>query len=718
MNFPEYLRRGGLWLAGLLLALPLRAQTPTPCGTETALRRALGAGYDAWWAGYRARVRAHDQQRRTQPRRAATVGPQLVIPVVVHVIHDGVAGNITDAQIHDQIRILNEDFQKRNVDTASVIPPFQSRIGNANVVFRLARLDPQGNCTNGITRTYSTLTNNADDNVKQLVSWDGEKYLNVWLVNNISFGAAGYAYLPCWVGPDIDGIVILHAYFGSIGTGSPRTSRAFTHEVGHYLGLPHTWGGTNSPGPGMGNCADDDGVFDTPNTEGSSPGVCDVRQPSCPGDPDPLSNVQNYMDYSYCSAMFTAGQAELMNDGLANGTFGSCHATLTTPANLLATGVADGQVVPPCFPTVAFGPAAGISPFAVVRICAGDSVRFRAQVGNLQPGDSVRYQWVFPGGTPDTSNAASPVVHYPAEGQWDVWLAVHTAGGTGLASRSGYVQAINGGGGLATPAISSFEPSPNPGGPMWIWPVETNQGISWDATTDAAAQGATSMRVVLRNSGEGSEHRLISPPVTISQSLNQAWLRMRVAYAQRSSSNRDVLKVALSRDCGRTWTTRLTRSGTTLAAGNAPRPALFVPAAGEWHDFSMPVGRVLAGEEMMFRFSVFGDNGNALYLDDLRLDGPPLLGVATDAVSSTSLTITPNPSDGQAELRVVLPPGTRGTLRLLDALGRRLGQAVPVGSGDQTIGLRELAGRPAAGLYLVELTSADGRRLTRRVLVY
>lgn len=719
MHFFALARRCRHLLTGcFLLALPLTslAQTVMPCASDQAMRRAVGAGYDAWWAGYRGQLHTRDQQLRTQPRRPASPGPRIVVPIVVHIIHDGGSSNITDAQVRDQIRILNEDFLKRNADTSAIIPPFQSRIGDSNIEFRLAKLDPQGSCTNGITRTYSPLTNNADDNVKQLVQWDGTKYLNVWLVNRISFGAAGYAYLPCWVGPDIDGIVILHGYFGSIGTGSPRTSRAFTHEVGHYLGLPHTWGGTNSPGPGQGNCNDDDGVLDTPNTEGSSPGVCNLRQPSCPGDPDPLSNVQNYMDYSYCSAMFTQGQSDLMYDGLVNSTFGSCHATLITAANQQATGVADGQVIPPCFPTVSFGPTIGISPFGSVRLCAGDSVQFRAQVGNLQPGDSVRYQWTFRGGIPATSTEPSPVVRYAADSLWDVSLAVTSPGGTRLATEVGYVQ-VSGAPVLATPAISSFE-VPAPGAALPYWAVETNQPASWGYTTAAAAQGTQAMWVSLRNSGYGSEHHLISPLVGATQALSQGWLRMRIAYAQRASTSNDMLNVAVSRDCGRTWTTRLTRSGRTLAAGNLPRSPQFVPMASEWRDFSMPVGRVLAGEKLMFRFSIQGDNGNALYLDDLRLDGAPLLGAADEVATSAQLTITPNPSDGLAELQVALQPGITGTLRLLDALGRQLGHPVMVSGDEQTVSLLDLAGRPAAGLYLVELTTADGQRLIRRALVY
>jgi hypothetical protein len=113
------------------------------------------------------------------------------IPVVIHVMHTGGSSNISDAQIHDAIEIINEDFNKLNSDTSSVIVAFKGIIANVGVEFKLAQLDPNGNCTKGITRTYTNLTNDAGENVKDLIKWDPSKYLNVWVVSNIGIGAGG-----------------------------------------------------------------------------------------------------------------------------------------------------------------------------------------------------------------------------------------------------------------------------------------------------------------------------------------------------------------------------------------------------------------------------------------------------------------------------------------------------------------------------------------------
>ena len=92
-----------------------------------------------------------------------------MIPVVVHIIHNGGSNNISDAQVHDAMRIINLDYKKLNSDTSQVISEFTDIVANVGLEFKLAKLTPDGECTKGITRTYSELTNSAGENVKDLV---------------------------------------------------------------------------------------------------------------------------------------------------------------------------------------------------------------------------------------------------------------------------------------------------------------------------------------------------------------------------------------------------------------------------------------------------------------------------------------------------------------------------------------------------------------------
>jgi PKD repeat protein len=190
------------------------------------------------------------------------------IPVVFHIIHQYGIENISDAQVINQVAILNRDYGLKNADTSDIVPEFKSLRADVSIQFKLATIDPYGNCTNGIEHIYSHETNEGDDNSK-LNGWHRDKYLNVWVVNSMENGVAGYAFYPTSVdggGFIKDGVIILDNFIGSIGTSSERNSRALTHEIGHWLGLPHVWGNNNNPGE---RCGDDE-IADTPITKGHS----------------------------------------------------------------------------------------------------------------------------------------------------------------------------------------------------------------------------------------------------------------------------------------------------------------------------------------------------------------------------------------------------------------------------------------------------------------
>ena len=248
------------------------------------------------------------------------------LPVVIHIIHNNGPGNISDALVLQGFQDLNNAFA--NLDYYDPTTGVDTKIE-----FCLAKRDPDGNATTGITRTVSTLANltieTEDVQMKDLSRWDPLQYINVWVVNGIcsasvGCGVAGYAYFPTSHGAPEDGIVMEASWLGT----DPASSSVLAHEMGHYLGLYHTFQG----GCGNDDCLQDgDRVCDTPPDQSTAPVPCNSSMNSCmtdvnTADPNnPFTTDQNdmfinYMDYGdwNCYSAFTEGQRERMTFSIEN----------------------------------------------------------------------------------------------------------------------------------------------------------------------------------------------------------------------------------------------------------------------------------------------------------------------------------------------------------------------------------------------------------------
>jgi hypothetical protein len=241
-----------------------------------------------------------EAKRRTtsDSQMAARAAGTVIIPVYFHVIMDDAGnGNVSDATLDEQINVLNRSYG--------------GQTGGANTPFRFVKVET--------TRTTNESWFNADGrtwqewaavvNMKSTLRRGGQYSLNFY-TKDLRGTRLGYATYP-WdyaSDPARDGVVCRYSSLPGGAYVRYNEGDSGTHEVGHWLGLFHTF---------EGECSQpNDEVSDTPaeKSEEFKPYECPILRDTCPSDPGP-DPVENFMDYSEDSCMhrFTPGQSSRMD---------------------------------------------------------------------------------------------------------------------------------------------------------------------------------------------------------------------------------------------------------------------------------------------------------------------------------------------------------------------------------------------------------------------
>ncbi len=635
-----------------------------------------------------------------------------IIPVVVHIMHNYGTENISDEQVYDALRILNEDFRRLNPDINEVIPAFAGITADVGFEFRLARKDPQGKCTNGITRTQTVLTFNADDNVKELISWPTNRYLNIWVVQNISFNAGGYSYLPgVSIASGVDGVIIINRQFGGIGTssGANFAKRTLTHEVGHWFNLSHVWGdediGQTASCSGQG-----DFVGDTPKTIGTTNNGCNLAQNTCTNEiPDKVDNVQNYMDYSGCALMFTLGQKNRMI--AAANSYISGRRNIWSDSNLVFTGVNNSPGV--CTPIADFKASA-------TQVCPGTSLTLSDKSYNATIDNTWTWSWSLPGANPATSDAQNPTIKYNSPGVYPITLTVSNSKGSGTLTRTEFVYVYTDNPSIKAPLTEGFESGSFPASTSNFntnWRVDGAES-SFVRTNASSSSGNYSLKYQNLDHPAGTVSSVISPSINFSDAKSPATITFRLAYARKNAESTDRLEVFISTDCGKTWQRRYQKSGANLATTNSLLKNAFTPNADQWRTETVQVGNLAGVSKGLIRFTFTDGDGNNLYIDDINIFGH-VLG-QEDFTLKDRLQIVPNPGAEEAVLGWDGIMLSGAEIFITDISGRLIGSRVITANASTSGGI-QLAGicsnKPLPGVYIVTIQPLGSSQKTLRWIV-
>lgn len=617
-----------------------------------------------------------------------------VIPVVFHIIHQGGTENISDDQVYDAVSILNKDFRKQNADTTQIVTAFQDIAADCGIEFRLATLDPNGDCSSGIVRISSELTFVGDDpGLKELSYWPRNSYLNIWVCASISDGVAGFSNYPSTVNANWaageDGIVIRSDYIGSIGTSNATRSRALSHEVGHWLNLVHPWGGSNSPGLAD-NCDMSDFVDDTPQTIGWT--SCNLLGATCDSE---LDNVQNFMDYSFCTRMFTEGQRLRMRAALTSNT--AQRNQLWTTTNLLETGVTN--------PPLCVADFSSNTPSA----CAGDTIQFSDNSYH----DVEEWSWDFGDGT--TLSGNDPVIHknpvhqYQQSGTYPVTLTVSNGVQELTTTINNYITILDTGM-IESPFFEGFE-SDWPGD-YWLG-INPNNDETWEVTPSAHYSGSRSLRLRNYSVDAGNIDELYTATFDMT-GADTIFVGYKWAYANRTTTTDDKFRIYASGDCGASWVVRKLRKGTTnLPTANATNSQFTPLNSDDWDGEIMILNN---GEwftdrfKLKFEFSSLG--GNNFYLDDINIYATGLTGIYQPKPLFL-FNVYPNPSSGNMTLELGQINQESITVELYNATGQLCSviYSGPVNGGRHLITIPD----QAAGLYNLVLRK-DGHNAVHKLI--
>ena len=238
--------------------------------------------------------------------------------------------------------------------------------------------------------------------------------------------------------------------------------------------------------------------------------------------------------------------------------------------------------------------------------------------------------------------------------------------------------------------------------------VNSNSGPSWTRVTNAGGYNLSTQSTrydFFNNKVIGDMDELFITPMNLSGTAAPV-LSFDYAYAQRDANSNDKLEVMVSNNCGSSWTNVYSSSGYTLATA-LPMPMAYLPDVNDisqWQTVTINLNGYNSAS-VLVKFVVTNDNGNNLYIDNVNLNQTQPVGLIKETKLSNQVSIFPNPTSGNATLKVFSLTSGKSKLILINTMGQIVSsKTIDLFSGNNNILIdtKEFSN----GLYSVVLETA------------
>lgn len=682
---------------------------PGKCASMEVLNRHLSADpvakqrYEARLAAFNAKVK---QQTSLQQRFRLNLVNTSVVVVIHIVLPDPTV--VTDAQINQQLQILNATFNGTQSDAGNIPSFFASLLGSTGIKFCLAQRAPNGDATNGVLRktTNRSSFNYLTEDIKYndtggSDAWNTENYFNIWICL-MSDNILGYASFPDEGLTVEQGVVIDYRSLPGGAYAQYNQGKTLVHETGHYFNLYHIWGDDD------GQCTGTDFVDDTPNQGDASKGCfTGIRTDNCTASGTGIM-YQNYMDYSFdnCMLLFTRGQASRMVAAAELFRPGLFQSDACTPPTIPALDLAVTAILKPsareCQNTV--------TPVVILankgrQTVTSASIRFR--LGNAA---SV-FHWQGSLAPSEQTAVSINALQLPSGRSSIAAIVFAPNGGTdGRAENDSLSQLVT-----YNAAISGFNEGFEMGYPPANWDiVNLNQDFAWSRSIFASKSGASSVYFNNFSSNRIGRRDDLRMPQFRFSNADSAFLSFWVAAAAYSplstpNNNWDTLEVLISKDCGASYTSLYKKWGSTLVTNRTEVTIPYTPTSQEWRKDSIDLTPYINQGDLLMAFRNTTGFENNIYIDDVRLRTLSI----NPNLKAKGFMVTPNPATSYIEVQFFPNPVELESIQIFNSIGQSVLTQL-TGSTGLNYFRYDVSGW-AAGMYIVQARFRN-KIETRRII--